>query len=393
MNCFKNILYILLFLSSTYALAAELRPAPTGYDDFLVNNKTIEVVLENTQAKIFPGGHDEKYWAHDTLGNLYKLRLKNSLPNYAEIGASILIDLMGAPNLPVYPILLKRGMNCVPTVQEAKLLAPSNEKMGLAGSKGEWFQATIQGAVKLQKFESDNLSGKQLAELIAQLIANYVVGNNDNALGDGSEGNLGFDGVHFYTLDATQSFKDYADEGQPEVQVAFYQAYGIFTQVLNNLSAAQILEFVQNLNNYLTRLEQIQKADLEPALGHYFTGINSYRKFKHLAEFDFWKELFRRARVARMGVVNVLDLRGLDPMVLNELKTRSQVAQVKLVLPTLSLREASIPSTNDHCSSDLTWAFYFQDFWKKRNEALAKWGLELSTSADLVIPAVQNLKK
>jgi len=393
MKHLKFIPILAVILSCFNAFSAEIKPVSISYEDFLVNNKIIEIVVEKGKAKIFPGGHDEKYWARDTSGNFYKLRLKNALPNYAEIGASVLIDLIGAPNQAVCPILLKRGTQFLPSATEAKKLAPQNDKMGLAGSRGEWFQATIQKVVQLQKLDANLLTAKQLAGLSIQLIANFIVGNNDNALGNGSDGNLGFDGTHFYTLDATQSFKSFADEGKPSLEPAFYQARHLFSQAMNHLNSDQVSAFMLELNNYLTRLEKIEKTDLEPVLGHYFIGINSLRKFRGGLEFDYWQELLRRAKEARQGTINFLATLGMDTVLLATLKTPSQAIKAPVALPLLSLAQMPIPSAHKHSASDLTWALYFESFWKKRNEALASWAKELQIPEESVIPTLQSRKK
>lgn len=358
-----------------------------GYGDFLVSDD-VEVMKEDGHAKVFPGGHDEKYWATDAKGVQYKLRLKDVLPNYAEIGTSVLIDLIGAPNQAVHPILLKRGMQSLPTTAEAKLLAPGNEKMGLAGSRGEWFPATIQKVGKLQKFDLAHLTGKQLADLSAQLLVNYVVGNNDNKLGDGTDGNLGFDGTHFYTLAATQSFKKFPDEGSLSADLAFKQAHGLFVEVLKRLKADQVEDYVRTLNDYLTRLEKTNQTDLEPVLGHYFAGINSFRTFKQKSTFDYWQELFRRTVAARQGAIHFLENAGLDPVALEQLKTPSDATKVAVTLPSSSLRDETVPSTKTHSKQDLAWAFYFQDFWKKRHEAISLWSKELGLPEAEVISSL-----
>jgi hypothetical protein len=57
------------------------------YLRFLKQKNAVRVIRENGKVRQFPGGHDEKYWAENGSGTKkFKLRLKNALPNYAEVG-------------------------------------------------------------------------------------------------------------------------------------------------------------------------------------------------------------------------------------------------------------------------------------------------------------------
>src|SRR5690348_8172348 len=85
-----------LFLSSLL-LSTSSALAVFDYDHFL----THPVPLVENQ---FPGGTDEKYRVKYE-NNSYKLRIKDELPLYAEVGASVFFELAGLPNQRVYPTL------------------------------------------------------------------------------------------------------------------------------------------------------------------------------------------------------------------------------------------------------------------------------------------------
>ena len=362
------------FLCVTYFVLFSLRAFAVDFTTFLYD-PTIQVVQKDNKAQLFPGGIDEKYWAEDGSGQRYKLRLKNAAPSYAEIGLSITAQAMGLPNLPVYPILLRRGERGLPLADQAKALNPRNTFMGLSGSRGEIFPATLQPVTTLKTFSETKLTGKQSAELMGQLLLNYLGGNNDIQFGDGVHGNIGFNGEHFYTLDATQSFKFYPDEHalSPENYLRLFSK-----KIMQNLSPTEQQVFVEELNTYLARLEKLGSADVEAMFAPYFRSMASFRKFKNLPAFDFANEFLRRISVLRPETASYLQQLALPPQMIESFKVVKAVEKPHIHLPSPSLTIENVPSLKKVGAVESLWGFYFQDFWKARSNAEQEWSKELS---------------
>lgn len=355
-------------------LVTSLLPAraETDFTRFLAR-PDFRVVEENSRPKIFPGGHDEKYWAEDAQGKLYKLRLKNALPNYAEIGGSVLSEAMGLPTLPVLPVTAKRGLNGIPSVEAAQALSPDNKFMGLSGSRGEWFSATLQPAVKLEAYQPAKLSGKQKAEALGQLLLNSITGNNDLQFGNGVSGNIGFADGHFYTLDSTQSFKFFDQASDFRVKTYF----SLFEKQLGEkIPPAEQREIAQELNTYLSRLESLSHDEITEAFGPYFRAMKSFRDFKKLPDFDYAAELQRRIRGARAGAVDFFGGK-FEQEVLAGLKNPLPTSRPKVKLPRAL---GPVPDAAHANPTDSLWYHYFQDFWKNRQEIEAGYAKQLSST-------------
>lgn len=376
----SHLKYVVVALLTTCAATAEA----TDYARFFSYGGTVQVVRENGRARQFPGGHDEKYWAEDPAGTKFKLRLKNALPNYAEVGVSAVSESLGLPTATVFPILLRRGSNGVPGVAEAKALDPSNTFLGLSGAQGEWFPATIQEVAPLEIFRWEKLGGAAQADLLGQLLLNGILGNNDLQFGNGKTGNIGFDGARFLTLDATQSFKFFPQEsGEARPVRKFLAAFG--DAPVARLDEVETGKFMARLNDIVTRAEGLDRATIELFFQSYFRSVKTFRTAKGMPEFDYAGEVLRRLKQARGECVDLLGRLGVIPSALRELKAPSAVAPLvgQIQFPKLMLSIDAIPSAKTAAAAELLGAFYYQDFWKARGAAENYWSNELGTAEPL----------
>ncbi len=339
----------------------------------------IQVTQVQGKAQIFPGGHDEKYFAEDSYGNRYKLRLKNALPNYAEIGVSILMEASGLPVLPVYPIIVRRGEQGIPSSQQAKALDPENSFLGLSGGHGEYFPATIQPLGEIIPINWGNLPAKQAAELVLNLLFNYIVGNHDIQLTHNIVLIKGADGEgHFATIDATQAFK-FVEKGE----TLDYFLSLIPRHALR--SAFTEREFYIVINEVLSRLEKVNAADLGKIFGPYIRGSNSLRRSKGSTDFDFIGNLQFKINHLRSSLLNVLSKQGATDEHLSFLQTPiAKISNPVITVPTATLHSNNVPKANEP-TVGLLWSYYFQDFWKVRAAAETAWKNEMGGTTDAIL--------
>ena len=288
------------------------------------------------------------------------------------------------------PVLMKRGLNGIPGVEEAKSLDPTNTFLGLSGSRGEWFPGTIQEAKNLKSFDPKKLNGDEFGDLAGQVMMNYVYGHNDIQLGDGIRGNIGFDGNHFFTLDATQSFKFYPQESHSRPE-AFRHFMDLIPKDYLHLPVQEQQVLVRKLNESVSRLEKLDSTDVDKMYGPYFSGMKSFRKIKNLEPFDYSEELLGRLRSLRGELRSYLSRNGLPSSVTDILRNPAEVTHPAINTPQVNGVPGQIPHISENDPKSLLWFYYFQDFYKTRAAAEAQWAQELGVSPSQVLPEL--LKK
>ena len=330
---------------------------------------------EQGRPLVFPGGTDEKYLARDRFGNLYKVKIKNALPLQAEVGASFLAEALGIPNLEVYPLLLRRGVNGTPTLQEAAELWPG---VPLAGRFGEWFSATIQPAsTKPLPFNFENLTAKQKWSFLQVRILNYLIDNQDS----GKSGDTLFLGEHFTNPDLTQAFRFL--NSSPTTLIDYLN--------LANFSFSQE-EFNQvegEITRFLSRVEQIDSKMLESLFGPYFEAVNSLEKTRGKPVTPFIPLVLSRFTSLRQQFVDGLASKwGIEGTHLNTKKL--DVIPPAINIPTQKIQFGNIFTVNETLYSEALWAYYFQSYGKIRGLALERWSNDLQIGGEDVIAWLQE---
>lgn len=230
----------------------------------------------------------------------------------------------------------------------------------------------------METFQPSALSGKQKAEVLGHLLLNSIAGNNDVQFGDGKKGNIGFGEGHFYTLDATQSFKFYdrpSDSGSGRY-------LNLFRDQLK-VSPGEEKEFALELNRYLSRVEKLSRESIDQMYGPYFRSMKSFREFKQMPPFDYAGEVLKRISNARGEMLGFLDGK-VSSVALDSLRKPLPVEKPIVSVP----KSVSLANAADGSAKELLWHHYFQDFWKTRQEIEKKLGESLGVSDAQAIPAL-----
>ena len=338
----------------------------------------------------FLGGHDEKYLIKDSYDQLYKLRLKDPVPSYAEVLSHIFLEALGLPNTPVYPVIVKRGENGIPYSEEAKELfkedAYRKTYAGLSGAHNNYVPATAQNKISIQHYELSSINSHQMAEFLGHLLVHYILGNQHLKMKPRSEFDIVFTGKHFTTIDMTQAFRFYEEESKREPFLSYFQH---FPFDLKGLNEEERRIFLRKTNIYLSRIESFSEKTLESLFHPLFKVYESNRKNKKLPHFDFSMELQRRIKGLRNHLVESLrgSLRESDLLFL---KGPLQVSKANINIPKLYIENTDkLPSAKNHNPVDLLWSFFFQSFYKLREQASKKWAKELNFDGDVI----KELKK
>ncbi len=337
----------LLFLS----LVGTFSPVyAQDYTEHLDNPFHIKINKNENGPIVIGAGTDEKYQAIDDYGNLYKLRLKNPEPLYAEIASSMFIDALGLPNARVYPILVKRGFNSLPLSEEAKQYNPLSPKAGLAGKNPSFFfPATIQAWLDLKPFQYATLTVAQRTELLANILIAYVLGNHDIQLREDSKGNIVFDGNHFYLSDATQAFKFYNEDTHLE------ESFRHFIEILpeNFWQNINNGDFISHLSKVINRMEQLNKEDLEKIFNPYFKSQNSFNHFKNLPWVNYLSQLEKRLLSLRPFTQEFLLKKKIDSRLIDTFWIKGTSYHKPFInLPILDIK-------NIRSAQDALWNYYF----------------------------------
>lgn|GEM_PF-3597854 len=362
-------LSILLTVVFSFQASAQTKHQ-TDYLQFLKQPDFQVMTDEKQNPRSFPGGHDEKYWAMDHFGKTYKLRLKNALPSYAEVISSVLADAVHLPQAPVYPVLVKRGENAIPSSEKAKNLDLTNQFLGLSGARGEYVPATLQPTVKLEAFSATNLSVREISEAIEALLFNGVIGNHDLQFGDGLHGNINYtkslDAGSFMTLDMTQAFKFYGSQ-QSSLRDFLGQLPTSIDAAITRLSVSDKVLLGKELARFTLSLKTLNREQVENLMAAYQRGLTSLRQMKDLPPVDLTALLFQRISEVELTLKSWAKQRNLPLEFLSATQT-ARVTELHLPSPLTGDMDGKVSA------SGTLWKIYFMDFWKARAIELEKLG-------------------
>ena len=343
------------------------------------NDFAVEKIKDGSKeiSKLFPGGHSEKYFMRDREGRTYKLRLTHPLLLQSEIASSLLIESMGLPNPPIYPLVVKRGQNNIPSSEEAKRIAMKDRegemKSFFAGGFGiskDYFLASAQPVVPIVSYSKENINGQQAADFLGHVIAHYLVANKHLSYKKGaSDFDIQFTGKKFVTLDITPDFSDFILEEDFRKFIGKQNALEIGSALkldpiflklyapnfhfdINGFAQKDRRQFLKGINVYLSRLEALSQTQLNSFFSKVFSTYESdFGSNKISKEFSYRIQNIRK---------NVLFF--LQPSLSHsEREMLSRPVKVSKI-------HVQIPNANKNRPVDLLWKFFFHYTQKTREK-------------------------
>jgi hypothetical protein len=365
-----------------------------------------QVVMDAGKPKLAPQAHGEVYLTQDKYGAQYRLSLGESFPIYTEIGESLLAQGLNLPNIPTYPILVKRGRNGVPTSDAAKKLG-DKKLFGQIGKQDKWFPASLQPiAATLREIDPRvRVSGKQVAEWMGQLIVKQVLGD-PSPLDQSSK--VMFSELHVVSSGPGRHFEGYDPKLAQPLEAYLNTIPKSHLEKLSTLERRQVAEI---LNEYLTRLEKLSQEDIDKIFGIYFDETQSRRKSKKLFAINYRAELRHRIESARKDVLSFLSHTPLNSSALDELKSQAQVDKPHIHLPPYNKEDVQKAVSGEEAPETRLWRYFFEEnatfrarcetLWAQRfkvnpNSAIshllkeAKERRKIYFVAPTVLPAMEN---
>jgi hypothetical protein len=327
----KTFRYVVAVAFTWTAAFAVVRAEATDFARFL--GEPVEIRREPddavTEGKSVPGV------AIDGAGIEYRLQVTPPDVAFREVGASILLEAMGLPNQPFYPIAHKvRG-------------------------RGSYVTATIHPVARLA-VPPPRLKSGELAESLGQLVAAYVLGMADPETGKPLPQGLQYTGAHFVNLAPGLAFNDFE---QSETSLADY------------LAASQVpleampWEVTRALDAYLWRLETLPEATLDRVLGPAIAAFAAKREAEGKAVPDYRAELRRRIAGVRAELAKYFGEHGLKDMGLELKRGFKERPKAHVNIPRATLTGAPLLS-QQNAPVDLLWALYFAPSPAERDRGL-----------------------
>ena len=178
---------------------------------------------------------------------------------------SLLCEEIGLPSSTIFPVIAKRGENGIPLADQAKALFAEDPqrqgRVGTIGKRAEWFPATIKPLLETGTKAAENIP-RHTGELLGKFLVDFIVGNLDQQLkAEADPGNVGHpeQAINIVSLATASAFQSYTHA---------QQTLDILDSAITNMpaptfTAAQEREIALQLNGYLTRLEALNRDDLE----------------------------------------------------------------------------------------------------------------------------------
>ena len=342
----------------------------------------ISVVQSNGNYQQFPGGHDEKWWAQDSQGNKYKLRVKNAAPLFVEVGVSMLADRFGLPNVRTYPIMIKRDGKKIPDLKTAERAVRDIRltEYRLPGSDGEWFQATIQPVGKLEETKPGSLTHQQIKAFTQWALFYYLTGNNDTHGHPGKNNQLGVVNGRVVNFDSTQSFKFYGREN-----------IGTFMSLIQGYSKSHPEAVAEGIKEFLENAKKVSTKDFETIFQNYVRAMHGFAKFKGFSPVDYQGIFENRLKQLPAEIKGYLSQSA--PEVLKKIGNLDSIVlspeKVPPTIPTQSWDYRGTPPPATSLSPrELMWGLFFEDYHVARNGIEKTWAQQKGV-ADL-IPSLRS---
>lgn len=268
-----NLFFLLSFLGPAYCFASDdsiletVEPGSVAADDvfqFLENRELqilgkVSSLFQTLPSPLVP--NEEAYLVKDKYGNRSFVSLAPSGSVLNSIALHQLFTCLGLDAMPARPILVKRGKNNLPTLEDASALGGP---IATEVKNDEWSPALIVPVLKEDRWPTEaEFTTEMLAESAKHLVTAYILGMNSATYAYKS-GKLIF-------LYAEQLLRTLFSQDTPQKRLRHYFSTFFYGR-LQKFTTEEAEAFAKELSRYFDRLELIEKDHFETVFGPLIDG-------------------------------------------------------------------------------------------------------------------------